>query len=40
MLALPVVFILAARSDQAADTQSLPARRAQFTQLLADEWEY
>jgi uncharacterized protein (DUF885 family) len=40
MLALPVVFILAARSDQAADAQSLSARRAQFTQLLADEWEY
>src|SRR5712672_3630556 len=40
LLALPVVFILAARSDQAADTQSLSSRRAQFTKLLADEWEY
>ncbi|HTJ85641.1 MAG TPA: DUF885 family protein [Terriglobales bacterium] len=40
LLAIPVVFIFAARSDQAADTQSLSARHAQFTQLLADEWEY
>src|SRR5947199_8286767 len=40
LLALPVVFILAARSDQGADAQTLSARRGEFTQLLADEWEY
>ena len=40
MLFIPVALILAARSDQAADSQSLSSRRAQFSQLLADEWEY
>ena len=40
MLFIPVALIVAARSDQAADSQSLSSRRAQFSQLLADEWEY
>ena len=40
LLVLPVVFILAARSDQGGDSQSLAFRRAQFTHLLADQWEY
>ena len=40
MLVIPVALIVAARSDQASDSQSLSSRRAQFSQLLADEWEY
>ena len=40
MLFIPVALIVAARSDQASDSQSLSSRRAQFSQLLADEWEY
>lgn len=40
LLLIPVALILAARSDQAADSQSLSSRRAQFSKLLADEWEY
>ena len=40
MLVIPVALIVAARSDQASHSQSLSSRRAQFSQLLADEWEY
>ncbi|HEY4054594.1 MAG TPA: DUF885 family protein, partial [Terriglobales bacterium] len=40
LLAIPFVFILPARSDQSTGPQNLSARRTQFTQLLADEWEY
>lgn len=40
LLAIPMALIFAARSDQASDSPSLSSRRAQFSQLLADEWEY
>jgi uncharacterized protein (DUF885 family) len=40
LLAIPVALIVAARSGQASDSQSLSSPRAQFSQLLADEWEY
>jgi uncharacterized protein (DUF885 family) len=43
LLAIPVVLILAARSDQAAqaaNSQSVSSAREQFSKLLAEEWEY
>src|SRR3954463_10075792 len=40
LLAIPVVLILAARSDQAANSQTVSSAREQFSKLLAEEWEY
>jgi uncharacterized protein (DUF885 family) len=40
LLAIPVVLILADRSDQAANSQSVSSAREQFSKLLAEEWEY